>query len=61
MRLKTCPFCGGDAMLSSYPQELNNGGILQTFAVECSECGARTSLSVSKRSCIEAWERRVTE
>ena len=50
MKLKPCPFCGGEAGVSERYDEY--------CAVRCITCGAKTNFSMTKKGAIEAWNRR---
>ena len=50
MKLKPCPFCGGEAGVSERYDEY--------CAVRCITCGARTNFSMTKKGAIELWNRR---
>jgi len=63
-KLKRCPFCGGEARVSTYVVER---GITVASAAqcECKECGATTKEVKDKEgdgsfvsNAIEAWNRR---
>lgn len=59
MKLKPCPFCGGEAKVVIGPSVE-----LWQHAVECKDCGANTGYkwgicpSVVENKAIEAWNRR---
>ena len=55
LKLKDCPFCGGQAKLESTPDEAN--------FIECSSCGAATNLQWSLKDdaiplLVNRWNRR---
>lgn len=51
MKLKPCPFCGGEAKLERGTTQLDN-------FVYCSDCGSGTRFFNTKQSAIETWNRR---
>lgn len=51
MKLKPCPFCGGEAMLEQGATELDN-------FIYCSKCRAGTRIFNTKNSAVKAWNRR---
>jgi hypothetical protein len=64
--LKEGPFCGGDARISSEPQNMGQGMNLQCWSVGCAACGARTKDFVEygdtpdecRRKAVAAWNMR---
>lgn len=63
--LKPCPFCGGEAIVSSYVME-RGVSIMAAAHCECSNCKARTRTIQDKGGngaflfeAIEEWNRRV--
>lgn len=52
-KLKSCPFCGGEARTIPYSFE--------DFAVRCKECGCGTGIYDTEEEAIEAWNRRVPQ
>jgi|GEM_PF-3759753 len=74
-KLKSCPFCGGDAILHTITRNGNGGCDLFTWEIGCGDCGAKVPscgdkavrdndgirLTVDGRSdAIAAWNRRPT-
>lgn len=55
IKLKPCPFCGGDA-------EMQQGKYqgLRTFYVSCLGCGARTDLEYAEEFAADPWNERVS-
>ena len=49
-RLKSCPFCGGEAEMIET--------LFYDYIVECEICGASTSYCDSEEMAVEAWNRR---
>ena len=47
-KLKSCPFCGGNAVIFKY-----------LWQVRCEECMVKTSVFETREEAIEAWNRRV--
>ena len=69
IKLKPCPFCGGEAVLWDR-EVVGYGKIVLTWQVFCKDCGIRTphfytrkgvSLQMAKHSAIEAWNKRVRD
>lgn len=52
--LKPCPFCGGEALLTTMKTESNND-----YLVMCRECSMKTPLCFTKPKAIEVWNKRV--
>lgn len=51
-RMLLCPFCGGEAKIDM----LDMGQYL--YAVECKNCGCRTSSEETEEEAIAVWNRR---
>ena len=51
--LMPCPFCGGEAILQRSEK--------QTYFVLCCKCGACGPVCETRRTAIEAWNRRMHE
>lgn len=49
-KLKSCPFCGGEAEMIET--------LFCDYKVECEKCGASTSYCDSEEMAVEAWNRR---
>lgn len=48
MELKKCPFCGGGAEIKMLSHGTNNRDhIINSYVVECRECGIRTNIHKS--------------
>ena len=54
IKLKPCPFCGGDAEM--YPGKYLG---LNTFYVRCWGCGAQTDFEYAEEFAAELWNERV--
>lgn len=50
IKLKPCPFCGGEAKII--------GAIGAVFCARCTECGAETQSELSEQQAAELWNRR---
>ena len=62
MAMATCPFCGGEAFLSTDPEAVKDmQGRLWAYTMVCSRCCATSGLCWSKEQASEAWNRRVAE
>lgn len=48
IKLKPCPFCGGEARIV--------GAIGSVFWVRCTKCGAETQNELSQQQAAEAWK-----
>lgn len=65
-RLKSCPFCGGDAELDENQsfREFVSGKISRAVAVYCSNCSAEISICVpdvpdiTPEQVVDMWNRR---
>lgn len=56
MKLKSCPFCGGEAVL----EDLGGCEMIGRFFVRCSKCKiAQDHLWATKQTAIKQWNRRV--
>lgn len=51
VKLKPCPFCGGEATL-------RKSEVTQLYHVGCFECGCRQDSSYKSESAIQAWNTR---
>lgn len=51
MKLKRCPFCGGEAEIVNDPTRMR-------LHIRCGYCGARMGTLVSEPLAIEMWNRR---
>ena len=55
--LKPCPFCGGEAVVTTKTERIYN--TFETFfLVRCKSCGCETSTSYEKQIVIDKWEKR---
>lgn len=60
--LKPCPFCGGNARISSDTEATKDSqGRLWAFTVVCDKCCGSSGLTFKPEKAVEAWNRRVTE
>lgn len=50
IKLKPCPFCGGEAKII--------GAIGAVFWARCTECGAETQSELSEQQAAELWNGR---
>lgn len=68
MKLKPCPFCGGEAKIYAYESEQvlydkDTLGYLDTeyilkYGSYCEGCGCMNAEKMSEKSAAEAWNRR---
>lgn len=61
-KLKTCPFCGGEAefiYIAPYVHPLTGRKGLVHWQVACDNCGVVTAGMLSEEDAAEAWNRRV--
>ena len=59
IKLKHCPFCGGEASYIFDPDGIEDvEGRKWAYQVTCNSCCATTGLSWSQRMVKEAWNRR---
>lgn len=56
LRLRECPFCGGEAILGTWRDEYRR---LNPSAVHCSVCHVETRIYERKKEAIKAWNKRV--
>lgn len=62
IKLKPCPFCGGEASYSFDPDgTVDTEGREWAYEVTCNNCCATTGICYSQRMAREAWNRRVGE
>ena len=59
IKLKNCPFCGGEAYFSTNDADDADDGI--KFRVMCHECGITTKLYDSAKCAIRVWNKRTGE
>jgi len=55
MKLKACPFCGGEALEHSGNIDASLRGI---FSISCGDCGCGTADEYSKDNATKAWNKR---
>ena len=62
-KLKLCPFCGGEAILTSMqsPQVPIEMYIVPEYYCLCLKCGARTASIYDKQKAMIKWNRRNNE
>ena len=53
MKIKRCPFCGGDGKVWIYDYD--------GWIIGCENCGTRTEIYDTEEEAIEAWNRRVED
>lgn len=58
IKLKTCPFCGGEAKVFKYRKARKSFGTLFSYEVECVYCFVRTGRYPSEEKAVNAWNRR---
>lgn len=56
VKLKPCPFCGGDA-----EERASGSPSSRKWEIVCTKCGCKTFKTVASPSHIEAWNRRIDE
>lgn len=60
MELKPCPFCGGNARISSDPEATRDTmGRLWAFTVVCDRCCSTSGLTFAPDLAANAWNRRI--
>lgn len=60
--LKPCPFCGGEAFLSTDPEATKDMcGRLWAYTIVCSRCCATSGLCCSPEKAAEVWNRRASD
>lgn len=57
MKLKPCPFCGGEAIKTKRPV-IDEGVVTLEHEIICSWCGCRIARLRLEQYVIEAWNRR---
>ena len=57
--LKTCPFCGGDAIFPKAKDEF--GKEIESTFVICTKCGVSTCWCTRRKKAAELWNRRVDD
>lgn len=55
IKLKPCPFCGGEAEMFSWQAHINDVNHLD---LACTNCGARFHDVSSEKEAFEVWNRR---
>ena len=58
IKLKPCPFCGGEAKVFKHKKTMASFGTLFSHEVECAYCFCRTGLYPSEEKAVNAWNRR---
>lgn len=56
--LKPCPFCGGEAYITSWRDEKRR---VNPTSVKCVRCGAKTEIFDRIKDAEEAWNRRAED
>lgn len=57
--LKSCPFCGGVAVITEYPEPSEGVEWKEPFYVECKNCGTYKNDFATKEEAISDWNRRI--
>ena len=57
-KLKSCPFCEGEAIDQWHPKSQPNTEKDVTHAIWCQHCGASTEIKITKKQAIQAWNTR---
>lgn len=61
-KLKPCPFCGGEAHISTDPDGLKDTwGRFWAFTVVCDRCAATSGLGFNVDMIANAWNRRAKD
>ena len=58
VELKSCPFCGGKAIVNTVPRFIEKYTV---FNVGCRRCGATGCNYSTKKEAAEAWNRRSSD
>ena len=58
VKLKHCPFCGGEAELAF---SVNDKGNYKLFWVSCTQCRCETHIESAKRKAVARWNRRASD
>lgn len=59
IRLKPCPFCGGEASYVFDPEGIKDTeGRMWAYQITCNKCCATAGLCFSQQMAAEAWNRR---
>ena len=62
IKLKPCPFCGGEAFIHEICEDFLGGGWKQRgYAVVCKKCHSSTEYDENKEKSAAAWNRRAGE
>lgn len=61
IKLKPCPFCGGDAGLRYAESKGFSWAKIRYPYVKCNICGASVRLEDSEQRAIDAWNRRADD
>ena len=63
IKLKPCPFCGSEDVENGTHQDLNfwEEGMPPVYsAINCNNCNCKGPKGNSRRTAVEAWNRRVS-
>ena len=61
VKLKPCPFCGGEASITLYdPYDGYQGANSSYYIARCSKCSVEMS-NIFKQELIKAWNRRTND
>ena len=58
IKLKPCPFCGGEAKIKDRIECLGHGDYERFYLVTCCNCYAQSRMCGEEQYVIEAWNRR---
>lgn len=58
IKLKTCPFCGGEAHVIKCKEAMASFGTMRSYKVECAYCFCGTWRYPSEEKAVSAWNRR---
>lgn len=60
--LKPCPFCGGEAQISSDTEATRDtADRFWAYTIVCSRCCATSGLTYTPKKAVEAWNRRASD
>ena len=58
IKLKTCPFCGGEAAVVKWRKAMAYLPVIDSYQVVCAYCDCRTARHPSKEKAVDVWNRR---